>query len=269
LLEVTSLGSGSCGNALLVRTPATVLLVDCGVDARRMTKHLAARGLALTNIDAVLVSHEHGDHAREAPRLAAAGAVLLSTQGTATAARFPKDCWIETRPGARTTVGDIEITPLPVDHDAAEPCGFLILSAFGAITVMTDLGRPPAGATEAIAASRLVVLEANHDVTLLRRGPYPAHLQRRILSDRGHLSNDTCASILAAALDRASRMPTVWLAHLSETNNRPTLARQTVSRRLARDGMSLDLQVLPRRDMSDVWRPDTAKAGLAQLTLGW
>jgi phosphoribosyl 1,2-cyclic phosphodiesterase len=97
------------------------------------------------------------------------------------------------------------------------------------VTILTDLGRPSPAAIEAIAESDLVVLEANHDEALLRRGPYPVHLQRRILSDTGHLSNTDCAELLASALRGPRRLPSVWLAHLSQTNNRPQLARQTVA----------------------------------------
>jgi hypothetical protein len=111
----------------------------------------------------------------------------------------------------------------------------------------------------------LVVLEANHDEATLRRGPYPARLQRRILSDSGHLSNTGCAELLGSALRGSSRTPSVWLAHLSETNNRPQLAKQTVQRRLAQAGLRLDLQTLPRQEINETWRPDTAKAGTVQL----
>ena len=113
--------------------------------------------------------------------------------------------------------------------------------------MLTDLGCPSSAATEAIAESRLVVLEANHDEAMLRRGPYPQRLQRRILSDSGHLSNAGCADLLARAIRGSTQPPTVWLAHLSETNNRPHLAKQTVQRRLAQVGLRLDLQALPRR----------------------
>jgi phosphoribosyl 1,2-cyclic phosphodiesterase len=120
---------------------------------------------------------------------------------------------------------------------------------------------------EAVAAADLVVLEANHDEHLLRRGPYPPHLQRRILSDAGHLSNDACAGILQIALSPSHRLPTVWLAHLSETNNRPGLAKQTVERRLGQIGIRLDLRAMPRRDVGPCWTPKTRRAGVAQLPL--
>jgi hypothetical protein len=110
------------------------------------------------------------------------------------------------------------------------------------------------------------VLEANHDEALLRRGPYPERLQRRILSDSGHLSNASCAELLAWAIRGSTQPPTVWLAHLSETNNRPHLAKLTVQRRLAQVGTRLDLHALPRREINETWTPDAAKPGVAQLS---
>ena len=262
-----SLGSGSCGNALLVCTGQTVLLVDCGVGVRRLSRALAARGLTIDDVDALLLIHEHSDHVRELPRFQTLGTPVLSTIGSAAAARVNPAEWAETRPQRPVALADIEIVSIPVSHDAAEPCGFLIRTAAGSVTVLTDLGRAAGQAEEAIAESTLVVLEANHDVAMLRRGPYPAHLQRRILSDSGHLSNDACADVLARSLRGSRRLPTVWLAHLSETNNRPQLARETVQRRLAKTGIRLDVVPLPRRDVSAIWRPDTARTGVAQLSL--
>lgn len=122
-------------------------------------------------------------------------------------------------------------------------------------------------AAEAVQESRLVILESNHDVPMLRRGPYPVHLQRRILSDLGHLSNESCGELLASALRGSSVLPTVWLAHLSETNNRPALAKRTVQQRLNQEGIHLDVRPLPRREASETWRPHTARGGAAQLTL--
>jgi phosphoribosyl 1,2-cyclic phosphodiesterase len=266
LLEVTSLGSGSAGNALLVRTAKAVLLVDCGVGVRQLTRSLNSCGRTLADVDALLISHEHSDHIRELPRFVAKGQTILSTKGSARVTNLPAATWAETRAGRPVQVGDVEVFAIPVQHDAADPCGFLIRTPAGSVTVLTDLGSPCRGAVEAIAESRLVVLEANHDEAMLRRGPYPAHLQRRILSDSGHLSNADCGELLAEALGRSSNLPTVWLAHLSQTNNRPHLAKQTVQRHLANVGVRLDLHALPRREASETWRPDKAKAGVAQLS---
>ncbi len=268
LLEVTSLGSGSSGNALLIRTAETNLLVDCGVGVRRLSQALGARGVALDDIDAVLVSHEHIDHVRELPRLTAARKMVVCTRGTFRAAQIPTAAWQESRPGHLIKLGDIDIIAIPVAHDAADPCGFLVRAAARSITVLTDLGSASSAAAEAISESHLVILESNHDEVMLRRGPYPAHLQRRILSDVGHLSNNDCGELLVSGLARSRRLPTVWLAHLSEANNRPALAKQTVLRRLAQAGIQLDLHALPRRDLSSTWNPKTARIGVSQLSLG-
>jgi phosphoribosyl 1,2-cyclic phosphodiesterase len=267
LLAVTSLGSGSSGNALLVQTAGAVLLVDCGVGVRRLQRALAAVSLTIADIDAVLISHEHSDHIQELPRFIRQDTAVLSTRGSAHAANVPTHLWEETRHHHPVRLADVEVVAIPVCHDAAEPCGFLIRSAAGSVTVVTDLGCSSPAAIDAIAESRLVVLEANHDEAMLRRGPYPERLQRRILSDSGHLSNAGCAELLAQAIRGSTRPPTVWLAHLSETNNRPHLAKQTVERRLSQAGLRLDLHALPRREINETWSPDTAKPGIAQLSL--
>ena len=267
MLDVTSLGSGSSGNALLIRTEESVLLVDCGVGVRRLRSSLAGLGLAVTDIDAVLLSHEHGDHVREAPRFVAAGIPVFATEGTALAARLPPRSWAASLASRPVQFRDIEILAIPVSHDAADPCGFLLRTRGGSVTVLTDLGQPSKAAAEAIAESGLVVVEANHDETLLRRGPYPLRLQRRILSATGHLSNASCGELLTSALRRSVALPTVWLAHLSETNNRPHLACQTVQRSLGRAGFALDVQALPRCSTSETWSPATRRPGAAQLAL--
>ena len=266
MLAVTSLGSGSAGNALLVRTAGAVLLVDCGVGVRRLLRGLDAVGLTMADVDALLISHEHSDHIRELPRFVMQSTAVLSTRGSARAANVPAQLWEETRAERPVRIADVEVVAIPVCHDAADPCGFLIRTSSGSVTVVTDLGCPSLAAAEAIAESRLVVLEANHDEAMLRRGPYPERLQRRILSDSGHLSNAGCAELLARAIRGSTQPPTVWLAHLSETNNRPHVAKQTVQRRLTQVGLRLDLHALPRREINETWSPDTARPGVAQLS---
>ena len=267
MLAVTSLGSGSSGNALLLRTSRAALLVDCGVGVRRLQRALDTAGLTIADVDALLISHEHSDHVKELPRFVRQSTAVLSTRGSARAANVPTRLWEETRAGHPVRIADLEVIAIPVCHDAVDPCGFLIRSAAGSVTVVTDLGCTSPAVAEAIAESRLVVLEANHDEVMLRRGPYPEYLQRRILSDSGHLSNSACADLLVRAIRRSSQPPTVWLAHLSEINNRPHLARKTVQRRLAQAGMALDLHALLRRDIGQTWSPDTAVPGAVQLSL--
>ncbi len=266
MLEVTSLGSGSSGNALLLRTTETILLVDCGIGIRRLTQALRAMELDVADIDAVLISHEHSDHVQELPRLLAQGTPVVCTAGSARAANIMAANWMNVSENRVIRFGGAEVSAIPVSHDAMEPCGFLIETKEGAVSVLTDLGCPSPRASEAIARSHLVVVEANHDEALLRRGPYPRHLQRRILSSSGHLSNDDCGELLATALRRPTQLPTVWLAHLSETNNRPHIARNAVARRMARSGLRLSVLTLPRREVSETWRPGFAPAGSVQLT---
>jgi phosphoribosyl 1,2-cyclic phosphodiesterase len=267
-LEVTSLGSGSCGNSLLVRAPDATILVDCGVGVTRMTRTLSALGGKLADVDLLLVSHEHVDHVRELARFVASETLILSTPGTAAAAQIPRKRWVPLQPMRPHPVSGVEVLAVPVSHDATEPCGFLIRAGSGTCVVLTDLGAPSDAVAEVVADADLVVLEANHDEGMLRRGPYPLHLQRRILSDSGHLSNDACAELLAAALQGSRRLPTVWLAHLSETNNRPRLAVRTVHQRLARSGIHIDPAPLPRREVSATWQVEQARPGIAQLALG-
>jgi len=268
MLEVTSLGSGSCGNAILVRSAKTTLLVDCGVGVGPLTRGLSALGLRLEEIDAVLLTHEHIDHVRELPRFARHETPVVSTRGTATAASVETRQWFEIRPEKPEPLADFEVTAIHVSHDAKQPCGYFLRCGQTAVTVLTDLGCGSAAAAEAIAESDLVVLEANHDDAMLRAGPYPIHLKRRIASDGGHLSNDASGELLASALTGTTHLPTIWLAHLSETNNRPQLAKKTVGNRLLRSGLQLPIETLPRRGLGPTWIPDRVVHRAAQLTLG-
>lgn len=266
-VTVTSLGSGSSGNALLVQTRTATVLVDCGVGVRKMTNALAASGKRLQEIDAVLLSHEHVDHNRETGRLQRAGATIITTQGTAAASNLDRELHLSLACGRSVSFRGLDITGIQVAHDAAEPCGFLIRASTATLCVFTDLGSVSGAVGEAIAEADLVVLEANHDEQMLRRGPYPLHLQRRILADTGHLSNVTTAELLATALRNSRLSPTVWLAHLSETNNKPRLAVTTVTKRLALSGLRLEVDALPRREAGPTWRSDAPHPAQRQLTL--
>ncbi|MFT4040770.1 MAG: MBL fold metallo-hydrolase [Thermomicrobiales bacterium] len=264
---MTSLGSGSSGNALLVQTPRATLLVDCGVGVRKLTAALAQHGQRLSDVDAVLLSHEHVDHNKEAGRLQRAGATIVSTRGALTASALTAGAHEVVSPDRPVTVQDVEVTGIAVRHDAAEPCGFLIQAAGITICAFTDLGSVSGGIAEAVAASDLVVMEANHDEQMLRRGPYPVHLQRRILAETGHLSNATSGELLAGALRQARQSPTIWLAHLSETNNRPRTAITAVTQHLSRAGLKLPVEALPRRETGPTWRSDEIRRSQRQMTL--
>lgn len=270
MLDVVSLGSGSSGNALLVRTAQTAILVDCGIEPRGLSAALTSHGLSSDRLDAILISHEHTDHMRSLARIANPMTAVIATGGTIRACNRPGLGWIELPSAGRVSVADIEIDAISVSHDAAEPCGFRLSAGSGAVTVLTDLGTPSGRAAESIAASDLVILEANHDEEMLRRGPYTAQLKRRVLSDTGHLSNADCGQLLATAVRHSQRNPTVWLAHLSETNNRPQLAKNAVLQRLAREGVKLPIVALPRRRVGPVWSAvEARRPKQLALPIGW
>lgn len=253
-LTVQSLGSGSSGNALLLDSGDALLLIDCGLTPRALEKSVQQAGHRLTDISAVLLTHEHGDHARALPRLLRAGIRVIATPGT-TAAVAPGSRLTDLIDiGSSREVSGMVVTALPLCHDAAEPCGFFVEWAGSRVAVITDLGCEEDVLLGPLSRADLVVVEANHDAAMLRRGPYPIHLKRRVLSRSGHLSNDQCGDMLAAAFARESRPRTVWLAHLSATNNRPELARRTVAGALSRQNVAHPIVPLPRHGLGPAWR---------------
>ncbi|MBI4509152.1 MAG: MBL fold metallo-hydrolase [Deltaproteobacteria bacterium] len=237
-LRVTVLGSGSGGNSILIEAEGTRILVDAGLSARELARRMeAVSSVRLEDIHAVLVTHEHSDHVSGIPALASAGIPVHATTGTAralglTAAR-------ELGPGEPFTIGALCVNPVPVPHDASEPVGFVLTSGPNKVGILTDCGFPDRTIAAAYAGCDVLVLETNHDSSMLRSGPYPPSLKRRIGGARGHLSNEQAADLLTLIVraDPLERMPRVLvLAHLSQMNNRPRLARLAVERALARMG---------------------------------
>lgn len=239
-MQVSILASGSKGNAVYVELDGTRLLIDAGISAARIRNGLAQHGVDPQSLDAVLITHEHIDHVRGLKTLVKQYRLpVLATQGTLDhidgAAAFADDMHSIAGDFA---VGGVTVRPFAVSHDAAEPCGFR-LEGSSSCTIATDLGVVTDAVQEAMEGADVLVLEANHDPDLLRGGAYPWPLKRRILSTRGHLANTDAAW----ALMRMRRRPQkVYLAHLSEENNRPALAHDTVHRILASHGVALDIE---------------------------
>lgn len=255
-ISVQSLGSGSSGNAFLVTTRQGIVMIDCGVGIRTVTRALRERGLAITDIDAICVTHEHSDHIRTLPRVIHPGAELYATAGTARRSSLPAGQHTRAVAENPVTIRGMTIWPLPVSHDAVEPCGFMVELPDGSrVTMLTDLGVWSDSLRDFVRASDLVILEANHDEEMLRRGPYPIYLKRRVASDVGHLSNVHCGRALGEALGGTSHEPVIWLAHLSEHNNDPGLAEETVRAELARADLDLPVRALPRKGPGDIWTP--------------
>lgn len=255
-ITVQSLGSGSSGNAFLITAPEGTVMIDCGVGIRTITRALRERSMAITDIDAICVTHEHSDHIRTLPRAIHANAELYATDGTAIRSALPRDQHARAVAENPVRLCGLTIWPLPVSHDALEPCGFMAELPDGSrVTLLTDLGVWDESLRDFVRASDLIILEANHDEEMLRNGPYPAYLKRRVASDVGHLSNRHSGLALGEALRGTSHDPVIWLAHLSEHNNRPDLAEATVRAELLRNDLDLPVRALPRRSPGDIWTP--------------
>jgi phosphoribosyl 1,2-cyclic phosphodiesterase len=234
VLRFCCLGSGSEGNALVVEASAglfpTRILVDNGFNLRQVSRRLQRAGLALEDIDAVVVTHEHSDHAAGVAAFARRARVpVFATAGTAQASGLdrPGRRWQPLAAGRTVGIGALEVLPYAVPHDAADPVQFVFSDGDARFGLLTDIG----AATEAVAAALsgldALMLECNHDPHLLRTGPYPALLKARIAGDRGHLSNLQAAALLESVRHDGLRF--VIAAHLSRSNNRPDLARAALA----------------------------------------
>lgn len=234
MVSVTLLGSGSKGNCLVVDLGTTRVAVDAGFGVRVLARQFKAAQIAPESIAVCAVTHEHLDHVRGARKARDRWRwTIMATPPTCAAADITGTARIAPTPYRRpTTFGDARVTLLPIAHDAAAPAAVLIEDVVtGArVGVAQDLGAIPQGLAEAFDRVDVLVIEANHDVGMLRAGPYPTVLQERIRGGRGHLSNRQCADFAAGIAHRDLRA--IVLAHLSEQNNTPEVARATVARAL-------------------------------------
>ncbi len=228
-MRFASLGSGSRGNATLVEHGGTRILIDCGFSVRETERRLARLGCEAESISAVLVTHEHTDHAGGVARLARRyGIPVWMTPGTWAARDFGA------LPAANDlncheslAIGDLCIEPFPVPHDAREPCQFVFTDGQRRLGLLTDAGRSTQHIEERLAGCDALLLETNHDLEMLAGGDYPPSLKLRVGGGLGHLSNVQAAEVLGR-LD-CSRLQHVVAAHLSENNNRPALARTALA----------------------------------------
>jgi phosphoribosyl 1,2-cyclic phosphodiesterase len=246
-MRVAVLGSGSSGNATLVRAGNTRLLVDAGFSARDLAGRLHLLGVEPEEVAAIVVTHDHGDHTRGMGVFARRhGTTLHMTERTRDACakllRGTEDVRLY-RPGRPFSVGDARVEPFLTVHDAADPVGVAVVDECTGLRmgVATDLGRPTAQIRHALGACDLLILEANHDEVLLHTSAYPWSVKRRIASSHGHLSNQAAAQLVTELLH--PRLAGVILAHLSNECNRPELARQVVGRALAKVGWKGHLDV--------------------------
>lgn len=222
-MRFASLGSGSRGNALVVEAGRTRVLLDCGFGPRNLAARLARLGLAPGDLDAILVTHEHADHVGGVAACARRHALdVFLTHGTLGAATLDGVSLEVIDSHSAFAIGDLELQPFPVPHDAREPSQFVFSDGGCRLGVLTDAGCVTPHMVEMLSGCAALVLECNHDAAMLAAGSYPPHLKRRIAGRFGHLDNAAAAGLLAQ-MDR-SKLLHVVAAHLSQENNTPALA---------------------------------------------
>jgi phosphoribosyl 1,2-cyclic phosphodiesterase len=229
-MKFASLGSGSEGNALLVAAGRTQVLMDCGFGLNDSISRLARLGVEPGQLSGIVVTHEHGDHIGGVARLARKfGLPVWLSHGTlrSQSPAFTQGIAIrEIDPHRPFAIGDLEVIPYPVPHDAAEPVQFVFSNGARRLGVLTDAGCNTAHIEQTLSGCHALVLECNHDSDMLRNGDYPYSLKQRVGGRFGHLSNREAANILSR-LD-VSRLQHLVAAHLSSRNNVPQLAVQAL-----------------------------------------
>ena len=242
-LRISILASGSSGNCTLLETERTRLLVDAGLGKKETQRRLAVLERKVDHVDGILISHEHTDHCTGLPQLARQWrATVYVTEPTEyeirrilperTAKRIERVEHV--RPGQRFQIGDIEVSAFAIPHDAADPLGFTFRANGYKVGLVTDLGYLPELVKHHLRGADCMILESNHDLEMLKVGPYPWFVKQRVMSRTGHLSNHAVSEFLADAegFDAAARY--LVLAHLSENNNNPDLARLSAEEALSR-----------------------------------
>lgn len=264
-MKFISLGSGSSGNCYLLQSGETSILLDAGIGIRFLKKHLRDIGLSLEqDIAAVFVTHDHADHIKAVGSLASdCGKTIYAThlvhEGIACNRclhiRIPSGCVAFIEKGATLEMGNFRITAFDVPHDSRDCVGYVVEADGVRFCLITDVGHITDTIREQVGLANYLVLESNHDVNMLSMGKYSAYLKERISSDKGHLSNEQAAGLLAEYATPQLRH--VWLCHLSEENNHPELARKTAEAVLRRHGIipgvDFGLDVLKRKTPSEFY----------------
>ncbi len=227
----------------MLETANTRLLIDAGLSKRETLRRLTELGTCPAQLDGILISHEHTDHCAglaqllgkwkptvyvTEPTLEAIVAVLPNGAG----GRF--DCVAHIQAGQRFTIGDIEVSAFAIPHDAVDPLGFTFRANGTKVAIVTDLGYLPELVKQHLRGADLLVLESNHDLEMLKVGPYPWHIKQRVMSRTGHLSNHTVSEYLADVDSFDAQPRHLVLAHLSENNNNPDVARISAEEALRR-----------------------------------
>ena len=229
-LEITHLGSGSRGNATLLSTGDTRVIVDCGFSLKQMEERLSLAGVKAASIDAIIVTHHHSDHSKSAARASKKwGARLYANLETTMRLGLEPISQVRTFEGLERLYisDDLSLLPVPVPHDDADNVAVIASNGDGRrAAFVTDLGEPTIELMKHLAGCEHISIEANYDLNRLISGPYPPSLKKRISGRGGHLSNQQTADILAEILH--PKLSSIVLCHLSEKNNAPHLAESEV-----------------------------------------
>lgn len=239
-MQIFTLASGSTGNCTLISDQGSTLLIDAGISARRITRALDSLGFSVDSLSGILITHEHSDHICGLNTLIKHHDItIMAPRTVANHLRYciaGVDDYIKELPvGQEESIGGLGVMPFHTPHDTPESVGYRITgsSVFG---FCTDFGHVTDEVLDSLRGADAAIVEANHDVEILKAGPYPFPLKRRILSDNGHLSNDCCGALALELCKSGTR--SVILGHLSRENNTPAQAMETVSAILQREGIS-------------------------------
>jgi phosphoribosyl 1,2-cyclic phosphodiesterase len=250
-LKICILGSGSKGNCTYIESPEARLLIDAGLSAREIVRRLHAIGVEPDTLDGILISHEHSDHIHGVGALARRYQLpVYANQATFQKARHIVGTIKEVREfsaGTPFILKDLGVDPFSLPHDADDPVAFRLSWRRRIMAIVTDLGYASLLVRERIRGCHLLILEANHDDSMLKVGPYPWPLKQRIGGKAGHLSNQQSGELLRDVLH--DELGYVILAHLSETNNLPDLARLTIAEVLG--ARRTQLSIASQREVSE------------------
>lgn len=232
-LRFSILASGSTGNAMIIDNGEIKLLIDAGLSAKKIEKLLDGQGISAKQLDGILVTHEHADHIQGLGVLSRKYDLPIYANANTWNAMEQKIGKVDDRhrmefvTGESIDLGLLQVSSFEVSHDAAEPVGFCFTQQSYKLSLLTDTGYVSSKIKELVKDSNAIILECNHDIEMLRMGRYPWNVKRRILSDLGHLSNESAAEALTDLISDCTRK--VYMAHLSKDHNLIDLARMTVS----------------------------------------
>lgn len=239
-MRIAPLCSGSSGNSIFIQSEKAGLLIDAGTSCAKISRELGGADARLADLDGILVTHEHSDHVRGLQMITKKYDIPVYANALTWEALLPRLPDIRAKNVREITtedfyIKDICVQPFAVSHDAVCPLGYALQSRGKKVAVVTDLGRITQKIIDCVEGASIVLLEANHDVNMLSAGPYPYRLKHRILSRKGHLSNDAAAEAAFELAKRGARG--IILGHLSLQNNVEELAYQTVCSFLEQKGI--------------------------------